>query len=302
MFRMLQVIAAVTALLVPVTASCNEAYRTEAQGSEEFEIIKRYETATQTSAGSTSSSRGHDAYLERVIEVRDGDLELEYDLPRDATAEERARNWHFPVRVYRNANGSMQLLNGQELEARLDEWLLAAGWTRSVCGQWIFTWNAFFIDCDPQSIMKLIEELDLRSVVVREGAAYRVPEALSSGVLARRAAGPSSEETYVSVMEIDPDAVLRARAESDVALGEILQTPVTFDDALSGRAEENVTGKISVTLETESGGRVWRRTKETELEIRTVDGEIENQTATEIVERRSLGSRSKNGITADHDI
>src|SRR5688500_6405172 len=85
---------------------------------EEYEISKRYETSEQTSDGSSGSSSGRDVILERVIGVREGGLELEYDLPKDATAKDRARSWQFPARVFRRANGSMHLLNSPELESR----------------------------------------------------------------------------------------------------------------------------------------------------------------------------------------
>ena len=104
-----------------------------------------------------------------MIAARDTGIELEYDLSRDAKAEDRARIWQFPARVFKPSNGPMQLLNASELEARLEVWLKAAGWDRSVCGRWIFTWNAFRIDCDPQSIIKAIEAIDLWSFDLRVG-------------------------------------------------------------------------------------------------------------------------------------
>jgi len=114
---------------------------------DEYEINRSYETSQQTSDGlSSGCSRGRDTILERVIGVREAGFELEYDLPREATAEDRARSWQFPVRVFKPSSGPMQLLNRSELEVRVGGWLKAAGWTRAVCGRWIFTWNAFRID------------------------------------------------------------------------------------------------------------------------------------------------------------
>jgi hypothetical protein len=268
--------AIIAALLLP--AACGELAKSAPKVEEEYEISNRYETSGQASDGSSGSSRGQDTFLER-------------DLAKDATAQDRARTWQFPVRVFRPSTGPMQLLNRPELEARLEGWLKAAGWTRAVCGRWIFTWNAFRIECDPQSVIKILEALNLRSVDLREGASYQEAEARGPGTLTRKAAGPNGE-TFAVAMEVDPDAVRRARAESDVAVGEIMRKPVTLDAALRARASESVSGTISVTFDTDAGGHVRRRTKVTKVETKGPDGRSESQTATETVERRPVSGLS----------
>jgi len=283
--------ATIAGLLLLASDTRGESPQSAPKVGEEYEISKRYETSQQTSDGSSGSSRGRDTILERVIGVREGGLELEYDLPKNATAEDRARSWHFPVRVFRPINGSMQLLNRPELEARVEGWLKAAGWTRAVCGRWIFTWNAFRIECDPQSVIKTVEAFDLRSADLREGAPYQETEARGPGTLTRKAAGPNGA-TFAVVMEIDPDAVRRARADSDVAVGEIVRKPVTLDAALRERAKESVSGTISVTFDTDSAGNVRWRTKVTKVETKGPDGRSERQTVTETVERRAVSELS----------
>ena len=261
---------------------------------EEYEISKSYETSEQASNGSSGSSRGRDTIIERVIGVREGGLELEFDLPKEATAEDRARSWQFPVRVFRSTNGPMQLLNRPELEARIEDWLKAAGWTRAACGQWIFTWNAFRIECEPESVIKAVESFDLRSADIREGASYQEAEAIGPGTLTRRSTGPEGA-TFAVVLKIDPDAVRRARAESDVAVGEMMQKPVTLDAALLERAKEDVSGTISVTIDTDPAGNIRRRTKVTKVETKGPDSRTQSQVATETVERHpvaTLGSAS----------
>lgn len=283
--------ATIAALLLLANGARGESPQSAPKVGEEYEISKRYETSQQTSDGSSGSSRGRDAILERVIGVREGGLDLEYDLPKDATAKDRARSWQFPVRVFRPTNGSMQLLNRPELEVRVEGWLKAAGWTRADCGRWIFTWNAFRIECDPQSVIKTVEAFDLRSADLREGAPYQETEARGPGTLTRKAAGPNGA-TFSVVMEIDPDAVRRARADSDVAVGEIMRKPVTLDAALRERAKEHVSGTISVTFDTDSARNVRWRTKVTKVETRRPDGSSESQTVTETVERRPVSELS----------
>jgi hypothetical protein len=279
------------ALILLALAACVASPQSAPKVGEEYEISKKYETSDQTGDGSSGSSRGRDTLLERVMGIRKDGLELEYDLPKDATAEDRARTWQFPVRVFRPSSGPMQLLNQPELEARVDGWLKAARWTREVCGRWIFTWNAFRIECDPQSVIKAIEAFDLRSADLREGARYQEADARAPGTLTRTAAGPAGA-TFTVAMEIDPNAVRRARAESDVALGEIMRKPVTLDAALGERAKESVSGTIFVTLDADPGGNVWRRTKVTKMEIKGPDGRHETRVATETVERRAISGLS----------
>lgn len=286
---MTRIMTAIALSLLPTTDAWAQPSPPIRAAGATYELIKSYETSEQRSDGSSGSSSGHDTILERVIAARDTGIELEYDLSRDAKAEDRARIWQFPARVFKPSNGPMQLLNASELEARLEVWLKAAGWDRSVCGRWIFTWNAFRIDCDPQSIIKAIEAIDLWSFDLREGTPYRDAEALAPGVIAKKTLGPNGA-TFAVMLEADPAAVRRARAEADVATGEIMQKPVTLEAALRERAKEQVSGTISVTFETDTAGNIRKRTKVTKLEIKLADGTSESQTVAETVERRDVST------------
>ncbi|HWA89693.1 MAG TPA: hypothetical protein VG889_06630 [Rhizomicrobium sp.] len=254
-----------------------------------YEIVRTQETVRQGSNGSSASSHDKDTIVERVIGLRADGLELEFDLPQAAQADERAGNWQFPVRVFKPFHGQAQLLDEPALEARVDGWLKAAGLTREACGHWIFTWNAFRIECDPQSAIKAVEAFDMDAADLREGASYPVAEALAPGRLARKA-GPGGA-IFTAEMPVDPDAVRRARAESDVVVGEIAKKPVTFDAALQARAKETVSGTISVTLEADAARSVYRRTKVTKLEVDEPDGGSQNETVTETLDRRLVSSQ-----------
>lgn len=254
---------------------------------DEYEISKSYETSNRTSDNlSSGSSSGRDAILERIIGVSAAGLEVEYDFPREASREDRASNWQFPARVLIPPDGPMRLLNEGELEARVEPWLKSAGWTRAVCGKTIFTWNAFRIECDPQSVIENIKAFDLISADIREGAPYRDAMARAPGVLAKEASGPDGD-TFSVALEVEADAVLHARANSDVVVGEILGKPVTFAEARARRSEQEVSGTISITFDTDSVGNIWRRTKTTKLTKRA-DGRSEEDMSKEIVERRPI--------------
>jgi len=276
-------------LFLPVIATCAGAAPLAPQVGDTYEITKTQETVQQGSHGSSGSSHDRDTIIERVIGLRADGLDLEYDLPKTATAGDRATNWQFPVRIFKPFDGPAQLLNSSELETRVDDWLKAAGWSRAMCGHWIFTWNAFRIECDPQSVVKTIESFDLRFADLRDGASYQEPDARAPGTLVRKAAGPG-EAVFATEMPIDPDAVRHARAESDVVVGQILNKPVTLEVALRERAKESVSGTISVEFETDSTGNVRRRTKITKFDIKGPNNQSQTETVTETLERR-LSSR-----------
>jgi hypothetical protein len=222
-----------------------------------------------------------------VIALRDDGIELEYDLPQDVTQRDRAANWQFPARVLKPSLGPMRLLNESSLEARVDGWLKSAKWTREVCGHWIFTWNAFRIECDPKSVLKTIDAFDLRSADLRDGALYQEKESLGFASLKRKAARAGGA-IFTAELKVDPEAVRKARAESDVVVGEIMNKPVTLDTALRARAAETISGTVLVTFEADSSGNAWRRTKVIKMQVKDANGVVETKTINESVERRLI--------------
>jgi hypothetical protein len=251
-----------------------------------YEIRIERVSSENSSAGSSGSTHDLDVLVESVIAVRDAGVELKFDLPRSATAEDRARTWQFPARVLRPPHGPLQLLNGPELDRRLNRWLEAAGWTRAICGRWIFTWNAFRIECDPQSVIQTLEALDLRPGDWVEGAPYHEAGGRGPAVLRRGARG-SKGATLIVEMEVDPEAVRRERAEADIVIAEISRREsLALDAALQAHASERISGTIRITFETDAAGRTMRRTKVTQLEIEGPDHVRETRTVRQTVERR----------------
>jgi len=213
---------------------------------------------------------------------------VEYDFAKETPAGDRASEWRFPARVFEPFSGQMQLLNAPELEARVDGWLKSGGLTRAACGHWIFTWNAFRIECDPLTVIDTLQSFDLDSADVQDGALYRDSGAKEPAPLVRKAVGPDSA-TFVAELAVDPEAVRRERAQTDVVVAEIgHRQTVTLDQALQARAEESIAGTISVTLETDALGSVRRRTKVTKIETKEPGGRSETETVTETVERQRI--------------
>lgn len=251
-----------------------------------YEVTLTRDSQQQATDGASGSSHDQDTLVERVIGVRSDGVELEYDLPSGAPKEERASTWQFPARVFRPWTGPVQLLNRPELETRIDAWLKSGNVPRSACGHLIFTWNAFRIECDPDAVIKAVEAFELPTII-REGAPYSDPDALIPAALTKKNAGPHGA-TFVADMKIDPNAVRRAKAETDVGVGEIMNKPVTLDDALARHANDDVSGTISVNLDTDASGQVWRRKTVTVVKIKRDKGQSETEITTTALERRRV--------------
>ncbi|OQW46750.1 MAG: hypothetical protein A4S16_09835 [Proteobacteria bacterium SG_bin6] len=252
---------------------------------DEVEIRKSYETSSEMGGGTSSgSSSGHETLLERVVAIRNDGKELIYDLPKDATKEDRARNWQFPAHVFQPYRGRVVLLNPGDLKARLANWLKSAGLDQSACGRWLFTWTAFRIECEPDSVIDTINGFDLRATELREGALYSDDIATTPGRLVQKIS-KAGVATFTAEMQVNPDVVQRARAESDVVVGEISKSPVSLEAALMERRKESVSGTVSVTLEIDDAGQVRRRVRVIHLKTKRQDGSTESETKTDTVER-----------------
>lgn len=286
-FGMSLCVSAVAALALSASlANAKDAEQTPRVG-DAVEITLTRHSVQQSNKGSSGSSKDKETLLERVTGLRPDGIEVMYDLPEKATASERARAWQFPARVFKPFSGPPQLLNRPELEARLDGWLKAANLSRDACGRWVFTWTALRIECDPLSISATVQAYDFGSTSLRDGDLYRDTDAASAVKLALRS-GESGGRSLVADMVVDPEAFRRARAESDVVVGEIMQEKVTYEAALRKRAAETIAGTITVTVDPEAIGGVRRRTKLTKLTIQSPDGLLETQTITETLERRLI--------------
>lgn len=250
-----------------------------------YEITKDVETVSEGAEGSTGSSTDRDTIVERVLAVRSDGRELEFDLPKDATEQDRESNWQFPIRVFKPYSGTVQLLNRSELEGRIDRWLKKGGIPRAACGHWVFTWNAFKIDCDPESALETVAAYDLGSNDIRDGYVYDDPEA-SAPIVLRKTTTSTNAVTFSGSMPIDPASVRREQAESDVVVAEISNKSLTLEDAIRARSDEKVTGTISISFEVAPSGFVRQRTKIAKLKLVEPNGTVEHRTTTEILKRQ----------------
>lgn len=259
---------------------------------DEFRITLIHKSESEGDDGSSSSSGGGHEYLERVLDVRSNGVERVYDIPLEPSDEGRLINWQFPVRVFEADDGSVQILNREELEQRRDAWLDAAGIAADACGSWYFTWIAFQVECDPDAVLEAIRAIRVQPKELSEGASFDHPAALQPGLL-KSLERNGSGSAYVAHMSVDPDYFHRAAAESDVVVGEIMREPISFEQAYARRITEPLTGMIEVVFEATADGRVWKRVTSIETIKTEEDGGIERSVSTETLEREPLAkSRS----------
>lgn len=247
----------------------------------EISLTRDSETAGPN--GSSGSTHDRDTIIERVLAVRPDGVELRYELPADISDAERASGWYFPLRVLRATNGTAQLLNRAELEHRVDAWLKGAKLLRSACGQWVFTWNAFRISCDPEDALKTAAAFDVGSPDLRDGASYGDGDAEGTALLVRKDAADGA--TFTTELRLDPEHVKRERAESDVVVAKLTGKPIELEAAQRERAKDVVSGTISVTFNVDRKGEVRRRTKVIRMETKRPTG-VERETITQVLERR----------------
>jgi hypothetical protein len=253
----LRLVASAVALLLAVGSAHAGEAPFGVRAGDVYEIRWEQKTQEKTGERSSGSSSSRSTYAERIVAIREAGVEVEFDLPDDSTEQERQREWLFPARILKRHDGSLELLNGPELEERLDAWLERAEWPREVCGRWYFTWSAFQVNCDPQSVLRTYEALDVTT------------------------SGEAGTET------VDAEAVRRGRAEADVIVAQINGRVLAFEEALAAHSSEQISGTVATSFERDAPERLLR-TQVTELEIVEPDGVIETRSTTETVTRTLL--------------
>ncbi len=271
-------------LLAPALALTLSHAATAAAPGERYTVRMEYRNESQGNEGGSGSSSGHQSITVRVIAERDGGQELEYDLPEGASERKRLSQWQLPARIFVAADGKMTLLNPAELEVRRDRFLAAGKLTREACGKWNFTWNAFKIECDPQSALRTVEAFRLKPAGLADGAAFALVGAKGSTALSCRAE-TGGGQTCSATLPIDAEAERRDAAEADVAIGQMTGKPVTLADATQARSAMQVHGTIETVLVLDAGGTVTKRTTITRVRINERDGTSETRTRTVVLTR-----------------
>lgn len=223
----------------------------------------------------------------KVIALRDGGHELEFDLPDETEKNGHLIAWQLPARLFVAADGGRTLLNRSELEARRDLFLKANNWTSEVCGKWLFTWTGYQIECNPDSIFAIVDTYALQPPKLADGAAFTMPGAAGSAPMKCIALDQGAQRCTVR-LPIDAEAVRANLVDSDLAVGEITGKAVSRDDAVKAHADTKISGTIEVTMEADAQGVVTRRTVVTDMEKVEAGGKTETRRSNAVTARTKI--------------
>ncbi len=216
-----------------------------------------YENRTEGETGSSSSS-GNQALAERVIAVTPEGTEAEYAILADPESIRGNERWMFPARIRVAPDGAKTLLNPEELAARNAAWLAEAGWTREACSRWLFTWTAVQVRCDPAAAVEAVEALGMRPGRIAEGEPFALEGALGPVILAR-SGGRDDRIVLTGTGPVDPAHLHEQEVRAALVVAEVSGETLGPEDAAAAAAGIAASGTVSITLEIDAAGTVWRR-------------------------------------------
>jgi hypothetical protein len=248
--------------------------------------------------GFSSRSTTTGGVVERVVAIGEESVELVYDFPASETAGRRAQDWRLPAHVRRDRDGKLTLLNGPELQGRVDAWLRRSGYTNADCGRWIIKAVApstpapnngpdfIKVICDPQSVLKLVARYDLRfTIPLGRNAGVRDPDAMEEAYVV----GDAKGSIYSLDARLDPEVIRRKYAEEDVRTAKVAGDADTLlNNALKQRAADRIVGAISGSYETDDQGQVTRKLKTIIYTLERPNGEVIASSETETMTRRRI--------------
>lgn len=249
------------------TALLAVTFSTHVIAQDEYVLLLEYKSSSGNPENPSSSrSSGKQAIAERVINRTEAGTEIEYSIPGDPERVKGNAMWMYPARVVVSPAGEKTLLNGEEINQRIDEWLEKANWPREICGRWIFTWTAYHIRCDLPAIIDEVEGYGMRPGDVKDGEAIRVYSQVEPAVLTKT--GETKNRTILAAeVGIDPAVIRQDEAEMMVAVAEMTGKELTLDQALAELVDLKAEGTIRVELEVDANGLVWRRSENINLQV-----------------------------------
>ncbi|WP_284126477.1 hypothetical protein [Parerythrobacter aestuarii] len=253
------------------------------EAGETYFLKLSHEEESRDSKGSGGSTRGRDDLVEKIIEITDDGRIVEYDLPLEPGEERKPLNWQFPARFLIDAKGEARLLNADDLAERNAAWRELAGIEESACGSYYFTWNAFKIECDPQSVLAIVDRYNLRFGPLEEGLELPYPDTLGAATL-RDCTEDSGQITFCATYNLDPEAVRQSRIETDKIVAQIVGEEAARRTA-KDRTKEQIEGTLQIRLSIDGDGHVWKRVVTTDVKTMKEDGEVGTSTSREELTR-----------------
>lgn len=278
-------VAAIGIALAPTTALADVVV--EEKELEASWLQLTYETATIRPDGTeTASSSGRQALVETVVEETSEGTILLYDWPRDEEGEARSNFWYFPARILEKPDGSLDLLDKDVVEERIEHWLQKYSLPREACGYWSHGGGfPFRVDCDPNIIFQQIEGFYLRGRNLSQGAEFTHGMASKLGILEPLAAPRSGLQVTV---QVDEEKSREAEAKQALITAQMFGDALTREEAEEQAQKTRYSGDIMIEFDIDNDGTVVRRTETSRITIERPDKPAETTKAIMMVERLDL--------------
>lgn len=252
-------------------------------------IVYESKTESEFSDGGSGSSRTQNAILERNIGKSSEGLELEYFYLQPDIPENEA--WKLPARVLTIPGISTKLLNEPEIATRLNEYLNKYPDIREKCGEAVFTWAAFQINCGTNHVIDIIKSYNLHLGELYEGKDYVEAGAIASVPLKQKPLS-NSNFIYKAKLILDPKYIQAEHEQSMQQVAEImgksLDAMMKSSLRLTGDETPGFSGTRIVTIEVASGGAVVKLQRETTIKIKGGKEFEETRTQNETLTRQSV--------------
>ena len=197
-----------------------------------------------------------------------------YDLPPDADAKQRAREWQLPATIAYAPDGSARLLEREAHEARLTVWLADNELTREACGQWLTTSYSLFVECDPDAIVAMVDLYKLPSAHLTEGMMVQPTGMLGSAPL-RMETSVDGRAILAGQWAIDPEQARADLVTLDMALASFAERPIAEADAKAARADDSISGTVTVQFDLSDAPAQWVRTERITMRVDNGEGKVE---------------------------
>ncbi len=261
-------------------------------GAEQYEIISSYSTESERPRGSSSSS-GSDEFREEVRAGADGCRTRTFDVVDDPEHKRPLEVWRMPV-VLRECPGFPQVIaNCEEMEARRDAFLAAAKIPHESCGRYYFTWNVFKIECDPDTILETVANIDLGSIRLEDGAVFTLPDTSTSVTLAAVPVAPAGQRIFKGRTTIDPEVLREGAIKTIMVVAEVRGKAVTREEAMAQIVAHQFSGEAEVTLvEEPAAGRITATVHTAVREV-DVEGGVETRQGETVTTRQRAQDASQ---------
>lgn len=264
MTRILQLLLGLVAAALPVAPS----HAGDPDYPPDYVLVQKYEYSSEDlDGGGSGSGSGNTVLAERIIEQLSGAVEIEYSIPGDFSKVRGNAMWMFPARVMVASDGTKTLLNTAELEERVDSWLNEAKWPRELCGQWIFTWTAMQILCDPAAVIDQIEANDMRPGILAEGRVIKLNDNELEAVLSEIESDDLGR-VFTATAQINSEFARRQAAQSKIIAAQVRGVEITMEQAREQVASMTAEGSVTVTFTVDEEGVVLKRAETYDITVR----------------------------------